>query len=355
MKILLVAPQSEDTILGTIGVYCNDVLLNLGHGVKVFDFRQSQYLKSNLGASVKSFIKKILPVNKYPLPSIVGSLENDKMNNSLLISVKEYKPDIVFVLMGDTISASILEKIKQEGTIIVNWFLDSVAHPVRKSFVENVSRFYDYFFMIDSEEVLNYVKVSARVIKTMHIGCYPKVHKKISLSEKEKNEYGSDVSFVGTVKYKRAEVLGSLNEFNLGVWGYWADRVSWLEKCYRKQYVYGEEAVKIYNASKIVLDIHLAYGSGEKIFNVTPRIFEVPASGGFLLVDANSLLSDLYKIGEEIVCYNNENDLKEKIVYYLKHPEEREKIVLKGRQRAYSDHTYEKRFKDMFTIIKGKK
>jgi len=56
MKILLVAPQSPDTTLGTIGGYCKKTLENLGYDLEVFDFRQSQYSRSPIG----SFLRKIL-------------------------------------------------------------------------------------------------------------------------------------------------------------------------------------------------------------------------------------------------------------------------------------------------------
>lgn len=350
MKILLVAPQSKDTILGTIGCYCKNALINLGYNVSVFDFRQSHYLKRGAGSVLKKYIKKISPRISHQLP-FVKSLESKKMEKSLLATAKEYKPDILFVLMGDTIFSQTLEAIKKTGVITVNWFHDSVIHPIRKEFVENISPYYDYFFMIDSESVLRHIKIGSQYVKTVHLGCSPEFHKTIELSGKEKNYYGSDVSFVGTVKYKRAEVLSSLAEFKLGIWGYWTEKIPELERFYRKQHIFGEDAVKIYNASKIIIDIHESYGSTEKLFNVTPRVFEVPASGSFLLADYNPCLSSLYEIDKEIVCYKDENDLREKVKYFLEHEEERKIIAQKGQQRAYRDHTYEKRLKEMFSII----
>ncbi|MDI6641960.1 MAG: glycosyltransferase, partial [Elusimicrobiota bacterium] len=117
--------------------------------------------------------------------------------------------------------------------------------------------------------------------------------------------------------------------------GYWVEEIPELQTCYRRQHIFGEEAVKIYNASKILFDIHLSYGTGNKMFNVTPRVFEIPASGGFLLVNENPILHNHYKIGEEIVTYSDVNDLRQKIEYYLKHTEERQQIAQKAQQRAY--------------------
>jgi len=350
MKILLVAPQSKDTILGVIGCYCKRALINLGYNVETFDFRQSQYLKSPLGSLLKKGIKKFFP----SLPrriSPINSLEREKMNESLLEITREYRPDILLVLMGDTIFPETLEKIKKSGITAVNWFHDSVLAPIRKDFVQEISPYYDYFFVIDSEDVLNYVKIGARFVKTIPLACDPEVHKRIDLFEEEKRRYGNEVCFVGTIKFKRKEVLAQLSDFDLGIWGYWLEKIPELKRYYRGQHVFGEEAVRIYNASKITLDIHLSYGSGNKPFNVTPRVFEVPASGAFLLADENPLLHDLYEIDKEIICYRDEKELKELIKYYLKHPEERELIAQKGQERAHRDHTYEKRLKEIFSLI----
>ena len=53
MKILLVAPQSDDTVLGMIGNHCRKALENLGYEIETFDFRQSQYLRGSMGFFLK--------------------------------------------------------------------------------------------------------------------------------------------------------------------------------------------------------------------------------------------------------------------------------------------------------------
>lgn len=350
MKVLLVATQLPDTIMGSIGIYCKNALKKLGYEFKVFDYRRTQYLRSSTGEILKKFIKKFIPNPSKQLP-FVTTLENEKMNQSLFNMVKEYRPDVLLVLMGENIFSETLEKIKQFGIITVNWFHDSVLASIRKDFVENISKYYDYFFIIDSEDVLNYVKISSRVVKSLPLACDLNIHRSVDLTAAEREKYGSDICFVGTVKFHRVDVLKALTEFDLAIWGYWLEKLPELKKFYRSQHVFGEEAVKIYNASKIALDIHLSYGTSEKRFNVTPRVFEVPACGAFLLVDDNPCLNDLYKVGEEIICYSDENDLKEKIKYYLSHPEERKAIARRAQERAYRDHTYEKRIKDILIII----
>ena len=75
------------------------------------------------------------------------------------------------------------------------------------------------------------------------------------------------------------------------------------------------------------------------------------AAGAFQLVDERSLLADCFVPGEEIITFSSESELRQKIDYYLEHPEEREAIANRGRERALRDHTYEKRLEQMLSII----
>jgi spore maturation protein CgeB len=349
-KILLVAPQSNDTVLGVIGRYCADSLKGLGFEIEIFDFRKSQYLKGKVGSVVRSGIKKFFPGLPAKL-SLVGFLETQKMNQALLSKVKEFRPDILFVLMGDKILGPTLESIKKTGAITVNWFHDTVLAPIRRTLVASVSAYYDYFFMIDSLQVLNYVKISSKHVFNMPLACCPEVHKKIDLNEEDLKKYSSQVSFIGTLKFGREQVLTNLRDFDLGIWGYWSKKSRQLKDCYRDKYIYAQDAAKICNATKVAIDIPVAYGSQSTIFYVTPRVFEIPACGTFLLTQETAYLKDLYRIGEEIICYRDGEDLKEKVDYFLKHPQEREIIANKARLRAYRDHTYEKRMSSIISII----
>lgn len=353
MKILLAAPRSDDTVMGAIGLYCERALAGLGHQVECFDYRRSRYLRGGIGSLLKSAVKKFFPNPAGQLP-LVNALEKEKMNQALSLTLEEKRPDVFFALLGDGITPRTLQKARSGGAVTVNWFPDPVLAPTRKNFVEEVSPYYDYFFMFDSQHVRERVNIGSRCVMTVPLGCSPQTHRRMALSEEEKKDYGSDVAFIGTVKFKRGKVLASLKDLDLGIWGAWGPRLPELEKCYRRKNIFGEDAVRIYNASRIVLDINEAYKTGEEISNVTPRVFEVTSSGAFLLTNETPLIAELYEPGREIVCYRDERDLKEKIGYFLAHPAEREAIAETGRQRACRDHTYEQRLKEILSVVDKK-
>jgi len=81
------------------------------------------------------------------------------------------------------------------------------------------------------------------------------------------------------------------------------------------------------------------------------RHFEVPACGGFLLTEPAEDLYNFYEYEKEIVIFNNLAELIEKIIYYLNHEEERKRIAQAGYERTLREHTWEKRFSEIFDTI----
>lgn len=95
------------------------------------------------------------------------------------------------------------------------------------------------------------------------------------------------------------------------------------------------------------------YSSAQVLFNrrraqIKGRIFEVPGCGGFLLTSSADRLDQYYRVGEEIGVFEGPDDLIDKIRYYLRHDEERERIRLAGYERTLKDHTFEQRFRQLF-------
>ena len=82
--------------------------------------------------------------------------------------------------------------------------------------------------------------------------------------------------------------------------------------------------------------------------DINYRTFETTGCGTFRLTNYSQNLEKLFKIGEEIVVYENIKDLDEKIYYYLNNPIERKKIENAGYLRSKKDHTFLERVK---TII----
>jgi spore maturation protein CgeB len=63
-------------------------------------------------------------------------------------------------------------------------------------------------------------------------------------------------------------------------------------------------------------------------------VFDVPATGAFLLTDYSPELEEHFAIGQEIVCYRDVEELRDKARYFLAHDSEREAIARRGYEKA---------------------
>ena len=75
------------------------------------------------------------------------------------------------------------------------------------------------------------------------------------------------------------------------------------------------------------------------------RDFECPGAGGCYLTTFDWELAELFRVGDEILCYRDLYDFSEVWSYYIKRPEKCREIALAGRQRAIKEHTWEQRFR----------
>ncbi len=104
------------------------------------------------------------------------------------------------------------------------------------------------------------------------------------------------------------------------------------------------EVGEIYNQAKLVFNTSIAG-------DVTMRIFEGTACGALVLTDsiANGL-NQLFEVGKEIIIYQDDAELLDKIAYYLAHDEERERIAQAGQRRTWQQHLYTHRVQQILKI-----
>ena len=102
---------------------------------------------------------------------------------------------------------------------------------------------------------------------------------------------------------------------------------------------------QVYNESKILIERTI-------YCNIGTRLFELIGSGGFVLMNKYPCANGLENLGIDgvhFVTYDDSwNDLKNKIDYYLKNEDEREKIAKQGYELFINNHTYVHRLNKIF-------
>lgn len=181
-------------------------------------------------------------------------------------------------------------------------------------------------------------------------------------------EYAYDISFVGRpLTEKRQRILCRLiKEFGrkLNIFSYKphfersVDEIKTIGlldareleiyKSSFKGYLQNEkELAKVYSSSKININITL---QGETSLNY--RVFEVLASRGFLITDDVADLKENFDVGRELESYKDEDDLVDKIRFYLKYPGISERIIYNGFASVTKRHSYTARAKSILQSIK---
>lgn len=105
--------------------------------------------------------------------------------------------------------------------------------------------------------------------------------------------------------------------------------------------------IQCINRCKITVTSNNIYNS------LSMRYTETLACGGFLLADRPTDLDLIgLKDGKHLVIYNDINDLKDKIYYYLDHDKERQKIEQQGMNHVRKNHSCKKRVLEMLNHIR---
>lgn len=100
--------------------------------------------------------------------------------------------------------------------------------------------------------------------------------------------------------------------------------------------VFGLDYYRTLKKGKINLNFHADIAGSE---SGNMRLFETTGCGSFLLTDYFDNVDSMFKIGEELDTFRSENEMIEKIEYYLFHDEERELIAKAGQQRCLKDYS----------------
>ena len=98
-----------------------------------------------------------------------------------------------------------------------------------------------------------------------------------------------------------------------------------------------EDAMEHYNMIINTAGIAIVFLSLLNRDTYTRRCFEIPATKTMMLAPGTEDILTMYNEDEEIVCYRNDDELLEKLKYYLTHQEERERIGEAGYRRLMRD------------------
>ncbi|MBI4151168.1 glycosyltransferase [Candidatus Woesearchaeota archaeon] len=325
MRILLASADSART--PTFGYRYKTAFERAGHEVVPFNYR---FLHLHRFAAGRAFI-----------------------NRKLVTTAARTRPDLLFVVKGETFSANAIDAVKTLGVHTAGYTMDdpfdlgSNKIPALRSF--------DSFFCFDSSYLPALKKINPR---SYWLPCAvdPALHQEVI--PQPRNEPHS-IGFAGSHYPNRQIFLNKLADLPLAVSGYrWQEKTqnTPLAKAVQPAIHHADkkladlrEVCKTFNQTKINLNIHFTHSKRSPNL----RTFEIPATNSFELCDYLADLHTMFSIGKELVVYKNVADCRKKIQYYLDNTQERRKIAKAGQKRVLKDHTFDNRVRDVLRAIKN--
>lgn len=309
MKILVINNEFESKHFPKLF----DLLKTLDDEIKII----SNYLNNRLSILERVFLKLRIPIDLH------------QFNKRIIIETKAFKPTHVIFIKPNNVYPKTIQFLKKSHPEIryIFWTGDNMDkrfnstlyfHKNKKEFDLNIisnKKYYDNLMLSK--------QLTSPVIY-LEKGFDPRIH-----YPRVKKNYKKDVVFIGTYEKERFDYINYLAENGIEVHIYGNN---WNVKTHSKflhihgNEIIGDDFTKMIHQTRICLNFLRQINQDV----ITSRTFEIPASGGFMLSERTEFQKKYFKEDKDAVYFSSKKELLEKVVYFLNHDDEREKIRENG-------------------------
>ena len=300
------------------------------------------------------------------------------MNQALRKIVHETRPDLIFIIKGKELDPEALNDLRELSTApIFNFNPDGVWSPFSSSdYIVDCAPLYDCLLTPRRWELPKLKQLGGQHVTWLPYGYDEKLHYPTTITEADRALYHAAISFIGTwAPEDRISLLSDIARYgnDLRIWGSSWEKLKPLGTLFHmlsilglhipKQLlglgsplhnhimgypVYGELFLKVVQAS----DINLAFLRKADRDDHTMRTFELPACGVFVIAERTQDHQGFFHEDIEMVFFNGDKELLEKIGFYKKRPRLRQKIARAGLERLRSSpYRYTDRAKTILSLF----
>ncbi|MCC3378657.1 glycosyltransferase [Paenibacillus farraposensis] len=271
----------------------------------------------------------------------------------------QLRPNLMLALDGMDLPLEQVAAVRQLGITTAVWLTDD---PYYTDMTTKIVTHYDHVFTLEMNCIELYRQLGCSSVHYLPFGAFPTHYFPLSSPVPAKHE----ISFTGSAYWNRIyffnPIMPQLTARNIKINGIWWDRLpdyqSYGDKIELGRWMSPNETNDLYNGSKIMINLHRSHQDDSVNNNAlklpaaspNPRTFEICACGTLQLTDTRDDLARFYKPGEEIETYNSQQELLEKIEFYLTHEKERREIALRALERTLREHTYGHRVNQLLSI-----
>lgn len=310
--------------------YVAEALRHLGHEVLVFDGRGGGAV-----ALLERAGEKLLRRSDKPLA-----------NKFLRQSIRKSIPDFFLTIFGFDVSAKTLAFLKAWKIPTACWWLND---PFQFGRSLQKASLYDFIFTNARESVADYRAAGVPNAFWLPVGCAPEVHRRVG----SEPAWESEVCFAGDWEDKREALLLKLAPLcKLRIFGPWKKKLakgSPLLPLLHDGFFTPEQMARMFSSAKLVINLHTWFEKFD--YGTNPRLFEAAGCGAAQLVDWKREIPELFKEGEEILTYRKLDEVAVRVKELLAEPERLKKMGEAAQRRAYAEHTYEHRMRELLSKV----
>jgi spore maturation protein CgeB len=272
-------------------------------------------------------------------------------NRELLRRCAEARPDVLIVVGGNTVVfPETLAAIRAAGSTVV--YTCGTSPVVFSHALERAAApLYDLVVANDRYHAVQWRELGARRAEVLPMSAVdPDVHRPYELTAAQRDAYGCDVGFVGTLVpqrlySERVAALEALVDLELKIWSVHEVPSSLRDKA--RGPLLGEPMLRALCGARIVVNPHgdfMRWGGNM-------RLFEACGVGAFQIVDDRPGVSEWFTPGEHLVTYRDPAQLRELVAHFLDLDQERERIARAGREHVLAHHTYAHRMAALVRLV----
>ncbi len=327
MKIFIVGPKS----IHTMGALVAKEAIVMGHTIYHFEDRSDNRFRNQFFRKIKYVFSKLRP----------GL--SPRLKKLFFQNILNFDPDLVIVISVNKMLPDIIQEAKQLcNAKFVAWYPDAIGgffdQPV-------LACDYDHIFVKCHDLVARLIALGKNVTYLPE-ACSPEYDKRVDIDP----FYCCDVSTAGSYYSYRIQMLSVLAGLDLNLYGISKDKYGeekQLKSSLRQKDIFLVERAKLYSSSKLI--VNTLHPTEANSMNV--RLFESVCSGTPVITEYRPALDDLFVDGKEVISFRTKHELREKVEYFLSHPDEAKIIGVNGAKRALKDHTYNNRIQQIIDIV----
>jgi glycosyltransferase involved in cell wall biosynthesis len=262
----------------------------------------------------------------------------DKFQHYLLETSKNYNPDLIFFGHTQNIQRKTLLELKNQNKKIIlsQWNEDPIMKSLNYSIknIENISLYsdiVDHTFITTDPSILKKQIIN---IKNLHFFFIP-VDKNIECFDVSKKNPTKDLFYAMSHGVNRATLKKGKSDSRVHFLNSLVKKLNNIDYDFygfqNKEPIWGNEFYQALNNSK--MGLNLSRGLPTKYYT-SNRIASLMGNGLMTFVDKKTQLNDMFN-KDEVVIYNNIDDLSDKIHYYKKNDNLRKKIGSAGRKKYF--------------------